>query len=132
VLLNLVVNAADAVAEVAAPADRRWVEVASRREADGQVTISVEDGGKGLTERARARLFEPFFTTKPPGAGTGLGLALSHEYVTSAGGRLAGANGSRGGAVFEVRLPVRADPGGCNACCRPAGAEPGHLRAVGA
>jgi signal transduction histidine kinase len=120
VLLNLLVNAADAVEEVD-DERRRWIAVAVALRGD-EISLVVEDGGAGLPPEALAHLFEPFFTTKPPGAGTGLGLALSHEYVSAVGGRLSGENGPHGGARFEVRLPVRrAGPAGCTACARDAG-----------
>jgi len=115
VVVNLVVNAADAVQ--AAAGDRRWIEVAVRAE-DGEIVLRVEDGGSGIPEAVLPRIFEPFFTTKPPGAGTGLGLALSREYVEAVGGRLSAANGARGGAVLEMRLPQQSAPPGCDACSR--------------
>jgi C4-dicarboxylate-specific signal transduction histidine kinase len=115
VLVNLAVNAADAVENAAG--DRRWIEVAARADG-GDVAIRVEDGGAGIPPAVLPRLFEPFFTTKPPGAGIGLGLALSREYVVAVGGRLAASNGARGGAVFEVRLPLQSSAPGCDACAR--------------
>jgi signal transduction histidine kinase len=116
VAVNLLVNAADAVLDADDPG-HRWIEVAASAE-DGDVTIRVEDGGAGLSDAALGRLFEPFFTTKPPGAGTGLGLALSNEYVSAVGGGLTAWNGERGGAVFEVRLPRQSSAPGCGACTR--------------
>ncbi|HEY6005143.1 MAG TPA: ATP-binding protein, partial [Anaeromyxobacter sp.] len=116
VLVNLFVNAADAVDEAPHPDEaRRWVAVTGALEGD-EVVLRVADGGPGIAPTALAHLFEPFFTTKPLGTGVGLGLALSHEYVTAVGGRLTGANGADGGAVFEVRLPTQAGAAGCDAC----------------
>ncbi len=83
VILNLVNNACYAVHEkkkrvgaAFAPAIR----VSSRDRGD-HVEIRVWDNGDGIPEVIRARIFDPFFTTKPPGAGTGLGLSLSHDIV---------------------------------------------------
>ena len=52
------------------------------------------------------RLFDPFFTTKPVGQGTGLGLSISYGIVERHGGKLDAANGSEGGAVFTLVLPL--------------------------
>ena len=104
VLVNLLVNAADAV-ESATPARRACIVLKARLE-EGVVRVAVEDNGPGLAEAVRARLFTPFFTTKPPGKGTGLGLALCREYVCQAGGTLVAENRSEGGARFILTLPV--------------------------
>ena len=52
------------------------------------------------------KLFEPFCTTKKPGEGIGLGLAISSAIISDFGGRLTARNADRGGAVFEVQLPL--------------------------
>jgi signal transduction histidine kinase len=103
VLVNLLINAADAVGEPGAKERRIRLETT---QAEGFVTISVEDTGVGLSPEARARLFEPFFTTKQPGKGTGLGLALSREYVEADGGTLTFDEAPLGGARVLVRLPA--------------------------
>jgi C4-dicarboxylate-specific signal transduction histidine kinase len=103
VLLNLLLNAVDAVEEQRAPEGPR-VSLTARREGDA-VCIDVEDNGCGIAPQALQRLFEPFTTTKPPGKGTGLGLAVAREFVLGAGGTLVGKNLARG-ACFSVRLPV--------------------------
>ena len=101
VLVNLLLNAADAVGERDATERRIRIGVSH---ADGAVTIGVEDSGLGLTPEARKHLFEPFYTTKPPGKGTGLGLALSREYVEADGGTLTFEEGQSGGARAVVKL----------------------------
>jgi C4-dicarboxylate-specific signal transduction histidine kinase len=103
VLVNLLLNAADAVEGASPPRPARIVLRASRVE--GGVRLEVEDNGPGLPQEVKARLFEPFFTTKPPGKGTGLGLALCREYVTRAGGMLDAENRAEGGARFFLTLP---------------------------
>ncbi len=78
------------------------------------MSVWVEDTGPGLSPEVLAHLFEPFFTTKPPGKGTGLGLALSREYVEADGGTLnlepAPGGGTRAVVTFPRapgdRLPV--------------------------
>ena len=102
VLLNLLVNAAEAMqdARTASP----WVLVAAERTGDS-VEIAVQDNGPGIPAEVKARLFEPFVTSKPIGKGTGLGLALSREYVMSFGGTLELAP-TDGGARFSIVLPA--------------------------
>ena len=110
VLLNLLINAADAV-EMAPSPPRRTVIGVRAWHGEGGVRVVVEDNGPGIEPRALARLFEPFFTTKPPGKGTGLGLALCREYVTRAGGTLHAENRPEGGARFVLLLPTVAAAG---------------------
>jgi signal transduction histidine kinase len=103
VLLNLLLNAADAI-EDARVQDGR---VAVRAEVVGErVRVMVEDNGPGIAAENLPRLFTTFFTTKEPGKGTGLGLALSRQYVESFGGTLRAENRPEGGARFIVELPV--------------------------
>ncbi|PTL75919.1 histidine kinase [Vitiosangium sp. GDMCC 1.1324] len=102
VLLNLLLNAADAV-EAAVPPRPARIVLRARRTAGG-VRLEVDDNGTGIPLEVLPRLFEPFFTTKPPGKGTGLGLALCHEYVVRAGGTLTAENRPEGGARFILLL----------------------------
>jgi PAS domain S-box-containing protein len=105
VLLNLVVNAIDAMSDVD-PSERR-VEIRAITDAeDGHpsVTIRVADRGTGLTPDGMPRLFEAFHTTKPHGLG--LGLAISRSIVEMHGGRLWAEPNQEKGAVFSVRLPA--------------------------
>jgi signal transduction histidine kinase len=101
VLVNLLINAADAVGEPDAK-ERRIRIIAEQSE--GVVLLQMEDTGPGLSPEARKHLFEPFFTTKPPGKGTGLGLALSREYVEADGGTITIEEAPTGGARVVVRL----------------------------
>ncbi|MDB4053243.1 ATP-binding protein [Octadecabacter sp.] len=68
------------------------------------VRLSVRDNGSGIEDLDE--LFEPFYTTKAPGDGTGLGLAISSGIVNDFGGRLTARNAIKGGAIFEVELPI--------------------------
>jgi C4-dicarboxylate-specific signal transduction histidine kinase len=103
VLLNLLVNSADAMDE--ARTEQPWVLVAAVR-VGGSVQIAVQDNGPGVSADVAARLFEPFVTSKPVGKGTGLGLALSREYVTSFGGVLELQPSAGPGARFSILLPA--------------------------
>jgi C4-dicarboxylate-specific signal transduction histidine kinase len=108
VLLNLLLNAADAVEE-ALPARRARI-VVRARVVEGGVRLEVEDNGPGIRPEVLDKLFEPFFTTKPPGKGTGLGLALCREYVSRAGGTLVAENRAEGGARFVLEVPAGRQP----------------------
>jgi len=112
VLVNLFVNAADAIEEASIPGGCIWVR--ARAAADG-LAVMVEDNGPGIPPAAMERLFEHFFTTKPEGRGTGLGLALSREYLRQLGGDLNASSRPEGGARFTLLLPsapVPAAPAG--------------------
>ncbi|TMQ06119.1 MAG: response regulator [Deltaproteobacteria bacterium] len=106
VVLNLVVNATDALAEV--PADRRRIQIRLRDD-DGTVRLTVADTGPGIAPEMLTQLFQPFVTTKR-NAHLGLGLAAAHASLQLFGGQIEGHNAASGGAVFEVTLPV-APPG---------------------
>jgi C4-dicarboxylate-specific signal transduction histidine kinase len=84
VFLNLIGNAADAVADTRDPA----IEVGVRARPGGPIEAWVQDNGPGMSEAVVARIFEPFFSTKSPGSGTGLGLPVVKQIVESWGGRI--------------------------------------------
>ncbi len=104
VLLNLIMNAAQALAGVEAGHPRRLV-LATARQA-GEALLRVTDSGPGVPAAQVAHLFTPFFTTKAPGQGTGLGLSLSYGMVEAHGGRITYEPAQGGGAEFTVRLPL--------------------------
>jgi two-component system sensor kinase FixL len=101
VLLNLVINAFDAMRDT--PLPHRKVVIATERNADGAIRTSVRDYGVGIPEEARERVFEHFFTTKPKGLG--MGLAIVRSIVESHGGTVAADNVDGGGARFNFTLP---------------------------
>ncbi|WP_196258658.1 sensor histidine kinase [Pelagibacterium limicola] len=105
VILNLVRNALDAVAETEMPC----VRIAVVQEA-GLVRISVRDNGPGFTPEVLETLFDPFVTTKPSGAGLGLGLTISSEIVRDFGGTISARNHPQGGAELTVELKSEAAP----------------------
>jgi two-component system NtrC family sensor kinase len=104
VLLNLVMNAAQAMTDMGPAAPRRLELSTARRGADA--LLRVTDSGPGVPPGQVAQLFTPFFTTKGPGQGTGLGLSLSYGIVEAHGGRITYAPAKGGGAEFTVHLPL--------------------------
>jgi len=104
VLLNLLLNAAEAVREVP-PARRRLVvrSTVDQREDGAWVVVAVEDAGVGFGKAAAARLFEAFYTTKP--GGLGMGLSISRSIVDSHRGRLWATANPEHGATFHLALP---------------------------
>lgn len=103
VLLNLLMNACDAMAD--SEPQRRQVGVRTRR-VEGWVEIAVVDGGRGIAEGDLQRVFSPFFTTKADGMG--LGLAVCTTIVDSHRGRLWATNNDGPGATMLLRLPSAA------------------------
>jgi CheY-like chemotaxis protein len=130
-LLNLVVNAADAVGDhgrIAIRADRRRLEAGEVQDAPAgdYVAVAVADTGPGMAPEVLARAFEPFFTTKEVGKGTGLGLAQVYGFIRQAGG--AATLESRPGEGVTVTLYVPAAEG--RAPVEPIPAEVADTRAT--
>lgn len=122
IVLNLLINAADALCASGRPDPRIRVIVrpaAARLRVDDRegtapqrahfdrIECRVEDNGPGVAADARAHVFDPFFTTKEPGEGTGLGLANALRYAEELGGGLDLLDDEEaGGAVFALWLPT--------------------------
>jgi len=106
-VLNIVVNAAHAIADVVKGTDQKGtIGVRTQRE-DGAVLISIRDTGGGIPEANRLRLFDPFFTTKEVGKGTGQGLAIAWSIVVEKhGGRLYFETEVGKGTTFFIRLAI--------------------------
>jgi len=108
VLLNLVVNAFDAAADVA---DRpRKVILRTRTLGERFVQLDVADTGPGIAPEKLESIFQPFVTTKP--SGMGMGLSVSHSIVGAHEGRLRAENDPEGGATFHIVLPALPDEAG--------------------
>jgi PAS domain S-box-containing protein len=110
VVLNLIVNAADAVTEAqrGRGGGKGHIWIQTRREGDWAV-MRVRDDGIGMSEAVRACIFDPFFTTKEVGGGTGQGLAISHAIVVERhGGRIEVESSPGQGSTFTVSLPLEA------------------------
>jgi PAS domain S-box-containing protein len=106
VLLNLLINAADAAAETQTSDAPGQITVRSRHAGD-QVVIEVSDTGPGIPDELRDNIYEPFFTTKPVGRGTGQGLALARNVIVERHGGTLGYTSIPGqGTTFIIKLPV--------------------------
>ena len=106
VLVNLLVNAVDAVNDASPEGtDGGSVTVRSRL-LDGFVEIQVQDTGCGMDEALQKKIFEPFYTTKEVGRGTGLGLSISHGIIEEHGGRIRVDSTPGQGTTFSIELPV--------------------------
>jgi CheY-like chemotaxis protein len=126
VLINLAVNARDAMPD----GGRLHIETAPGSPilptAGGCVTLSVSDTGHGMDAATRARVFEPFFTTKGPGKGTGLGLSTVYGIVCQSGGWIQVESEPGRGATFRIHLPASHAP---EATSGPAAKPMGQLDA---
>ena len=105
VILNLFVNAMDAMAEVAD--GERTIVVRSETEGAEAVHVAVRDAGTGMRDGAHEEIFKPFYTTKPEGMGMGLSIAKS--IIEAHGGTIWATNNPERGATFHFSLPA---PGG--------------------
>ena len=102
VVLNLLLNACDALASLAE--GPRELQITTRKADDGSIAIVVCDTGAGLAHLELTRIFEPFVTTKPQGLG--LGLSISRSIVESHGGRIWATRNDGPGLTLQVELPA--------------------------
>jgi PAS domain S-box-containing protein len=121
VFLNIVVNAAHAIADVVGASGARGRITIRTVAEDDWVLIAISDTGGGIPEAIRGRIFDPFFTTKAVGRGTGQGLALARAFVERHGGSLTFETEPGRGTTFLVRLPVAGT--GAARPAAPAGGE---------
>ena len=108
VIVNLVTNAAHAIAEVVGDGAQPKGQICISTHRDGDwVEVQVVDSGSGIPEAAQPHVFVPFFTTKDVGKGTGQGLAIAHDTVVAKhGGELYFETAAGQGTTFTMRLPL--------------------------
>ena len=126
VVMNLIVNAQQALASVDLP---RHLRIETGHDAE-RIRLRVADNGAGVSQADRERIFDAFFTTKAEGAGTGLGLAVARSVAVEHGGELrleAGSPFGRG-TCFRLELPLRPAPAGAADAAAP---EPAAAAASG-
>lgn len=109
VILNLIVNAADAIVEKigAAPMTLGQIKARSYRSDDG-IVVEISDSGIGMSDKTKERVFDPFFTTKDVGKGTGQGLAIAYDVIVRQHlGRISVDSVPGNGSTFRVWLPCQ-------------------------
>jgi signal transduction histidine kinase len=106
VILNLIVNAAHAIADVAGGGLEKGKIKVQTRNCQEWAEIRIQDTGTGIPEKVRARIFDPFFTTKEIGKGTGQGLAIARSAVVDKhNGTIHFETEEGKGTTFVIRLP---------------------------
>jgi two-component system NtrC family sensor kinase len=116
VFLNIILNAADALAEKrrsGGEGDEKKL-TAITENMGNSIQIRFSDTGKGIPEEELTRIFDPFYTTKEPGKGTGLGLSVCYRIVEGLGGTIRAESIAGKGATIIITLPLMngEDPGG--------------------
>lgn len=102
VILNLVINAAEAMSAVSDGS--RVLNINSKLRQSGEVVITFEDCGPGVDPKIMHRIFDSFFTTKPQGMG--MGLSICRSIIEAHNGRLWVSSSSNHGSVFNILLPA--------------------------
>jgi two-component system NtrC family sensor kinase len=109
VFLNVIVNAAHAIADVVGGTGGRG-QIGVRTSLDGDdVVVSISDSGGGIPPESRDKVFEPFFTTKDVGRGSGQGLSIARSIVEKHRGSITFDSAPGRGTTFHIRIP-RASP----------------------
>lgn len=108
VILNLIINASHAIADVAGDGSKNKGKITiATRHIDEWAEIRISDTGVGIPENLRSRIFDPFFTTKDVGKGTGQGLAIAYSVIVEKhGGALEFETKENAGTTFIIRLPL--------------------------
>jgi PAS domain S-box-containing protein len=109
VILNLIVNAAHAIADVVGQSGQKGTIHISTRRNGTWAEIRVSDTGTGIPEAIHSRIFNPFFTTKEVGKGSGQGLTIAHTVIVQKhGGRIDFESRAGAGATFVIQIPLDA------------------------
>jgi signal transduction histidine kinase len=108
VILNVILNAAQAIADKIPPGmDQKGTITVKIRKDRSWVVVQVSDTGGGIPKAIQSRVFEPFYTTKEVGKGTGQGLAISRAVIVGKHGGSIDFESAKGvGTTFSIRLPL--------------------------
>ena len=128
VFLNLLINAAQAMPERRASANR--IIVRTYTDDEGWAVIEVADNGTGIDPDRMSRVFEPFFTTKDVSEGTGLGLSICRNIIRDAGGTIEARSEPGRGTTFVVRVPASTGKAVALTTQAPPTATPGERASV--
>jgi len=101
VLINLIVNASDAMVE-----GRKGLIRLKTRADDGHVVVEIEDNGCGMDQKTLKQIFDPFFTTKRARGGTGLGLAIAYKIIEEHDGTISVDSKPGKGTKFTIKIPA--------------------------
>jgi len=107
VMINLLVNSVQAIAQSGQPTRR--IDIQTAIDDGGSVVFSIFDNGPGIAAADLEHIFDRFFSTKD--SGIGIGLAICQSIIAAHGGSISGSNRSNGGAHFRFMLPVPTGPG---------------------
>jgi signal transduction histidine kinase len=105
VFLNVIMNAADALAEGKGEGPLRQLSIRSES-IEGSIDLRFSDNGPGIPEKELLHIFDPFYTTKEPGKGTGLGLSVCYRIVEGLGGTIRAESRTGEGTTIIVSLPL--------------------------
>lgn len=103
VFLNLIINAAQAVREVAA--SKKGIITIETKEDPSSIYIIISDNGPGMEQHELSKIFKPFYTTKPVGKGTGLGLSITSDIIKKHSGEITVTSEKGNGTIFTIKLP---------------------------
>jgi two-component system, NtrC family, sensor kinase len=103
VLLNIIINAADALSDNGSSGGSLTI---ATRSNEKEVELRLTDNGPGIPEQEIPKIFDPFYTTKEPGKGTGLGLSVCHSIVEGWGGKIRGESIQGKGATIVFTVPL--------------------------
>ncbi|MFH0974476.1 MAG: ATP-binding protein [Spirochaetota bacterium] len=111
VIMNLILNAADAISEVVKdnPDKKGLIQISSKKE-NNSIVITIRDTGCGIADNNKDRIFDPFFTTKDVGKGTGQGLSIVYDIIVNQHkGSIDVESAAGKGSAFTIRLPTNLD-----------------------
>lgn len=110
VIVNLIVNAADAI-DAAKPSEKGKISIATKTEGNN-VIFSIKDNGSGMPDDVKKRIFDPFYTTKGVGKGTGQGLAIAYTIIKQKhSGSIDCSSSPNAGTSFTITLPIEQEDG---------------------